>query len=153
MRCLIHGALLTVAAMVFAGCTSEKDRLDADAKRLCAIDGGIKIFEKVTLPPEAFYENGLPKLANDKEAEIRWGYQNIFNYTNLKANFDEPTLIRGEYRIVRTSDLKVIATSVAYRRSGGSWWNGLIEGDGYHCPGDEVNTNFYRQVFVQGLKK
>lgn len=153
MRRLIPVALLMVAATTFTGCTSERDRLDAEAKRLCSIDGGIKIFEKVTLPREAFYENGLPKLANDKKAEIRWGYQNDFRYTNLKANFNEPTLIRNEDRIVRTSDGKVMATSVVYRRSGGSWWGGLIHGDGYHCPTDEVNTSFYRQVFVQGANQ
>ncbi len=152
MHRLIYKFLLSAAAMASTGCTPEKARLDAEVKRLCAIDGGIKILEKVTLPPEAFYENGLPKLANDKEAELRWGYKKVFNYTNLKANFDEPTLIRSEYRILRISDSKVIATSIVYRRSGGSWWGGVVHGDEYHCPSDEINTSYYKQVFIPGVK-
>jgi transposase-like protein len=44
--------LMLFVVIVLSGCTSEKNRLDAEAKRVCAIDGGIKVFEKVTLPPE-----------------------------------------------------------------------------------------------------
>ncbi|MHB1198400.1 MAG: hypothetical protein ACYCZ6_02350 [Polaromonas sp.] len=147
---LIPVALIAILVLTFG--FSEKDRLDAEAKRLCAIDGGVKVYEMVTLPPEAFYENGLPKLANDKAAEIRWGYQRIYTYVNLKTNFDEPTLIRNEYRIVRTSDGKVIATSVVYGRSGGSWWGGLVQGDGFQCPASDA-VALENKVFLKGATK
>ena len=146
-------AFLVAVAVAVAGCTSEKDRLDAEAKRLCAIDGGIKVFETVTLPPEAFYENGLPKLVNNKEAELRWGYQKIFVQVNLTSTNDEPKLTRDEYKFIRTSDRKIIATSVIYRRLGGSWWGGLIHGDAYSCPSDDVNIDFDRKTFIQGVEK
>jgi hypothetical protein len=143
--------LMLFVVIVLSGCTSEKNRLDAEAKRVCAIDGGIKVFEKVTLPPEKFHPNGVPRISSIDDQGF--GYFRTASQRNLKSNFDEPTLIRHEYRVIRSSDKKVVAISVVYRRRGGSWWDGLMEGDGFTCPGDEVNTTFMQQVFIKGTSK
>jgi hypothetical protein len=37
---------------------SSKRELDAEVDRLCAIDGGIRVYETVTLPPDKFNERG-----------------------------------------------------------------------------------------------
>ena len=151
MRGLTQRALFLVAIMVFAGCTSEKDRLDAEAKRLCAIDGGIKVHETVTLPPEKFYENGTPQVPSEKD-ERGWGYYSTYEYANLKKNFEPPTLVREVTKVIRTESREVIATSVIYRRSGGGLLDGYFHPSGFHCPDDE-GSDFYKRVFIQGVKK
>lgn len=140
--------LLIAAAMALTACTSEKDRLDAEARRLCAIDGGIKVFETVTLSPDMFHPNGVPKIS--EKDDKGFGYFLTASQKNLKANFDKPTLFRHEYQVIRSGDQKVIAISVVYRRGGGSWWYGMMEGDGFTCPEDKVNTAFMEQVFFKG---
>jgi hypothetical protein len=46
--------LLLVSSIVYATFFTEKDRLDREVKRLCAIDGGITVYETVKLPAERF---------------------------------------------------------------------------------------------------
>lgn len=149
-RRALGAVLVVVAVFALAACTSEKDRLDAEAKRLCAIDGGIKVFETVTLPPERFHPNGVPLISDKDDKGL--GYFLTASQKNLKANFDTPTLFRHEYQVIRSGDQKVIAKSVVYRRGGGSWWDGLMEGDGFTCPEDKVNTTFMQQVFIKGTQ-
>ena len=142
-------AALALAWLLFY--PSERDRLDAEAKRLCAIDGGVKVYETVTLPAEKFHSNGVPKISS-KDAQ-GFGYFERAKQTNLKADFERPTLIRDEYQVIRSSDQKVMATSVVYRRSGGSWWDGLVEGDGFTCPSDAINTSYLQKTFLKGVGK
>ena len=55
MKSLIWIGLLALTT----GCSGpSKSELDAEVKRLCAIDGGIKVYETVTLPSERFDEHG-----------------------------------------------------------------------------------------------
>ncbi|MBP9101513.1 MAG: hypothetical protein KBF68_09110 [Nitrosomonas sp.] len=45
---------LFASLIVYATFFTEKARLDREVKRLCAIDGGIKVYETVKLPAERF---------------------------------------------------------------------------------------------------
>ncbi len=49
--------LLLILPLITA-CTSgpSKRQLDAEVDRLCAIDGGVRVYETVTLPPDKFDE-------------------------------------------------------------------------------------------------
>ena len=123
----------------------ERDRLDAEARRLCAIDGGLKLNEAVILPSEKFYENGLPKIRDTDDQGF--GYFVVYEQKNLSKDFIKPFLIREHRSVIRSNDQKVIATYVIYRRHGGSWWDGLIVGDGYSCPSDHENVSYLRQIF------
>lgn len=50
--------LLFAALIVYTSFFTEKDRLDREVKRLCAIDGGIRVYETVTLPAGKFDQYG-----------------------------------------------------------------------------------------------
>ena len=50
--------LLFVLSLIYANFFSEKARLDREVDRLCAIDGGIRVYETVTLPADKFNERG-----------------------------------------------------------------------------------------------
>lgn len=56
--------LLFVLLLVYASLFSEKARLDQKVNHLCAIDGGIRVYETVTLPADKF----------DKERRINFYY-------------------------------------------------------------------------------
>lgn len=129
-------AFLVAVAVAVAGCTSEKDRLDAEAKRLCAIDGGIKVFETVTLPPEKFNQYGQPLIPNGRD-DMGFGYFRRGQETHLAGPHDSAkgaNLGRYTWEIVRTTDGKVMSQGVVYGRSGGCFLDGYIQGCGFQCP-------------------
>ncbi|MGQ0578866.1 MAG: hypothetical protein ACT4PQ_08175 [Betaproteobacteria bacterium] len=109
------------ACLLLAGCEREKDRLDAEVRQLCAKDGGIKLHETVTLSPEEYR-----KLLNrDGELDIRdkdhAKATDAFYFeprTGIVRKGD-PVLVRWEYRLIRQSDMKLLATNVYYTRRGG----------------------------------
>ena len=49
---------LLVSLTVYAAFFTEKDRLDREVERLCAIDGGIKVYETVKLSAERIEQYG-----------------------------------------------------------------------------------------------
>ena len=138
-------ALIALLALANGGCERAKTRLDREVDRLCAIDGGIKVYEAVVLPPEKFNALGQPMVPIGKD-EKRWGYHTTFNVTNLNYASSPPTLEKETQRVVRTNDQKVIAESVVYRRLGGEFFDGYLHGSGHHCPANE-GGDFLAQVF------
>jgi len=142
-------ALIVASLLTCAACSSEADRLDAEAQRLCAIDGGIKVYEAVVLPPDKFNARGQPLVPIGKD-EKRWGYHTTFHVTNLNHASSPPTLEKETQRVVRTNDQKVIAESVVYRRLGGDLLDGYLHGSGFHCPADEGSGGLLASVFING---
>jgi hypothetical protein len=151
MRGLIRQAVLISAMAALSACTSENARLDAEVKRLCAIDGGIKVFETVTLPAEKFNEYGQPLVPSGAD-EKGWGYYTTLTSQNLSGSFDPPMLVKDVSTVIRTSDQKVIATSVVYARVGGGFLEGYMHGSGSHCPANE-GSDFLSKVLIQQGKK
>src|SRR4051794_10382480 len=58
MRRLIALALTVAPMLLFAGCERAKTKLDREVDRLCAIDGGMHVYETVKLPKEDFGPDG-----------------------------------------------------------------------------------------------
>ncbi len=143
--------VILAGLLACTGCSSESDRLDAEAQRLCAIDGGVKVFETVVLPPEKFNELGQALVPLGKD-DSEWGYHTTFSTENLTGTFGPPTLEREIQSVVRTNDSKVIARSVVYRRLGGGLLDGYLHGSGFHCPPDE-GGGFLAKVFIQRGEK
>ena len=56
MKVLI--STLFLVPMISSCASPSKSDLDAEVKRLCAIDGGIKVYEKVKLPANKFDQYG-----------------------------------------------------------------------------------------------
>ena len=56
MKSVIPAALLV---LLISGCATPLNvQLDDEVRRLCAIDGGIKVYETVTLPADRFDKYG-----------------------------------------------------------------------------------------------
>lgn len=128
-------AALALAWLLFY--PSERDRLDAEAKRLCAIDGGVKVYETVTLPADKFHSNGVPKISS-KDAQ-GFGYfskasqEHIAGQLSMLAG-DGAGLKKHTYQVIRSSDGKVMGEERIYSRHGGCFWDGVVHGCGYSCP-------------------
>ncbi|MEZ5615814.1 MAG: hypothetical protein R3E35_11440 [Rhodocyclaceae bacterium] len=121
--------LLAATLFLLTGC--EKFALDRQMEELCAKDGGVKVYETVTLPPEMFDQWGDPfpgwrKKVLQGKPEERLGseYRYIVETAYLKKGnpnqlFSEGVLRRYSEKIIRISDNKLLGESIVYGRTGG----------------------------------
>lgn len=136
-----------------AGCSSgpvAKAHLDAEAKRLCAIDGGIKVYETVPLTPDLLDWAGRIWISDKAQAKPADKY-----YTETAIHYyrqGNPELSRRQYRIIRRSDEKVLGELIFYGRGGGDL-PGPWHDSSFTCPKPTEIPNFESSVFVKGNKK
>ncbi|MFN2309474.1 MAG: hypothetical protein ABR553_07030, partial [Gammaproteobacteria bacterium] len=109
----------------------QKYYYDAQVNRLCAIDGGVKVYETVELKAEEFDEYGNVQIPAKKDA----GYQDKYYYERLitYTRSDNPIMTRTVHKIIRQADRKVMGESIKYARGGGDlpgpWYP-----SSYMCP-------------------
>lgn len=129
---------LALTALCLAGC--EKARLDDEVRRLCAKDGGVKVYETVRLTEEEYQKllNRYGELdIRDKEyAKPSDAFFQESTTTYLRKG--NPEMWRSEYRLVRRSDGKVLARNVHYARRGGDL-PGPWHDSSFGCP-ETINT-------------
>ena len=134
---------------------SERDRFDAEAERLCAIDGGIKIYETVILPSDKFTRDGVPIIPGKE-------YRNDFNYyqdsryellAGKMSSGDGASLKRLVTRYIRASDRKVLAEFTSYTSGGGAMFAGYMHDYGYRCPAISDQRELLKKVFMEGESK
>lgn len=136
---------------------SEKDRLDKQMAELCKADGGIRVYETVTLPPEMFDRWGDPFPSwRQKNLEDRLGpdYRYIRETVYLKHGdpisfFSEGELRQYNEKIIRLSDGKLLGQSILYGRLGGDM---ILLGhpSSKRCPVfRNANESLIRSVFLK----
>ena len=122
-----------VVLLSMAGCEREKDRLDAEVRRLCAQDGGVKVYEKVLLPPGKFDSGGVvsvPLESNSKPAD-----QFYYEWETTYLKTGNPEMWRNHFRLVRRKDGKLLGEAVSYSRRGGDL-PGPWHESSFGCPAD-----------------
>jgi hypothetical protein len=114
-----------IAFCLLTGC--EKVFLDRQMEALCKSDGGVKVYETVTLAPTMFDNLGDPFPGwPNRSTEDRFGsdYRNLVETVLLK-NGDpqkgEGRLARTSQKILRRVDGKLLGEAVTYYRSGGDF--------------------------------
>jgi hypothetical protein len=134
--------LILIALISLSGC--EKARLDEELRRLCAIDGGVKVFETVILPAEKFNKYGAINIPPKEMAPAKeeYFYEQKVTYF-AKGN---PELWRTHYRIVRRNDGKVLGESVSYIRRGGDI-PGPWQASSVICPDPHSRKSLEQLVF------
>ena len=146
------GAMATLAGLLWLA-QGETWQADKQVRELCAKDGGVRVYETVTLPADKFDERGRPNFQIPPKAKISpsdsYYYEEII--TSIRSG--NSSLRRSEYRYVRQSDGKVMGTSVFYSRGGGGL-PGPWHEPALICP-DPVKqrTNLITEVFVKGDDK
>lgn len=119
MKALTSATLLAVVA----GCASPiQGELDSEVKRLCAIDGGVRVYETVALPPDKFNKWGQINFYRATEGENALGPKYIYKWTThyyRHGEINQPAMWRDHVQIIRRSDGKLLGESIRYSRRGG----------------------------------
>jgi len=128
----------------------SKSELDAEVKRLCAVDGGIKVYETVKLPSTLRDKYGgvrIPSKALAKPTDEYYYELDIHYY--VKGN---PSMSRSQYKIIRRRDGKVLGESIRYGRGGGDL-PGPWHDSSFTCPAIGATPSLESSVFLVGDDK
>lgn len=144
MKTLISTLLLL--PLVACSATPSKSDLDAEVRRLCAIDGGIKVYETVKLPASRFDEYGGIRIPMKSDAKNSDDYYLVWKVDHLLDG--NPSMRRDHFFIYRKSDEKLLGEAVSYGRRGGDMPGPLHESS-LRCPSDAGDQNLARHVFTK----
>jgi hypothetical protein len=153
--------IIMVLAVVLGliGCSSlNKASVDAEVSRLCAIDGGIKVYETVTLPVDKFNQWGQVNFYKPAQKENALGDEYKFEIVRKVYVDGEPTIRAGELamervevKVTRRSDNKLLGEAIRYVRAGGDV-PGPWMPSSFSCP-DVLSVNeigLFSKIFVKG---
>lgn len=147
--------LLFLNAVALSGCATPTQMvLDAEVKRLCAIDGGIKVYETVTLPAEKFNQWGQVDFYRPTQGEEALGNEYRFKKEDFYYLQGNPSMFRTHAQIFRQSDKKLLGEAIFYTRGGGDM-HGPWYGTGFYCPSHEYGyEHLFKKIFlIEGLSK
>lgn len=126
-----------------------KSELDAEVKRLCAIDGGVKVYETVALPAEKFNQRREINFYRPAQGENALGpeylYKREIRYL-LEGEYEKPAMWKTHEQVFRKADGRLLGESVSYARRGGDL-PGPWHPSSYICP-ELKDLNLLEQVFV-----
>jgi hypothetical protein len=141
-------AAVGALAVVLAGC--EKYRLNKKMAELCSVDGGVKVFEVVSVDPDAMEK--IRKARPSRTFEEYYGpeYALIVNTTVVagappSGSRESGRVFRIETQIVRKSDGRLLGRQVKYGRSGGDFI-ALVHPSSELCPTtkDDVGNQVFK---------
>lgn len=138
-----------VAALVVFGCATPTQLiLDAEVDRLCAVDGGIKVYEKKRLPASRFDRFGAVTVPLKQFARATDDFFYTWDSVELKGQGKEGRLSRSHFRLYETRGERLLGEAVAYSRIGGDV-PGPWHASSYGCPENTDISNLERQVFLR----
>jgi hypothetical protein len=161
---------LLALPLIIAGCATPSQMVvDAEVKRLCAIDGGVKVYEAVKLPATEFDQWGMPK-TYQKRIQNKAAYQHDGTRTVMEFFLGSDYIVRYEvhiyrggepdydfgvtrmwrnfYQVIRRGDGVVLGETVSYSRRGGDI-PGPWHPSSYRCPERAGDTDLIQQLFVR----
>ena len=114
-------------------------RADKLVDELCAKDGGIKVYEVVTLPKERFNEYGQFVIPPDKRyLKPNDEYFIQINTETLMGNNDYASLLprvrKNHISIIRVKDNRKLAEYISYGQGGGEAIGFSLTHARYSCP-------------------
>ena len=150
METLIKSLVALILALTASGCMQEV--VDAEMAKLCKEDGGMKIYETVTLRKDQF-KDGVPAILGDwhEGGKAGGGYTVSQKIENLKSG--NPSLKKLSYAVIRDSDHKILGTYVYYMRIGGAIMPRLGPDPAKACPKNLDDNIFLNTVFVHAAQE
>jgi len=110
---------------------------DAEVRRLCAIEGGTKVYETVTLSIENFDPNlgGELRGVDYQKHQISVGVGYAYSSETHFYKEGSPDMRRSHYGITRNSDGKLMGETTLFSRRGGDFLYGLgSHPSSFGCP-------------------
>lgn len=142
-------------SLMLSGC-GAKYAADKEMQALCDKDGGMKVYEKVTLPASEFSKYGQPLdqyWSNQTDPENKLGPD--YRYVERNEFLRRGDTLKGEVqmgksttKVFRRSDGKLLGQAVSYGRSGGDSYFYLVFGghpSAFSCGNgtNELLTNLF----------
>jgi len=146
--------LVVALALGTSGC--ERWRLDQQMEQLCKKDGGIKVYETVTLPASEFGPGGEPLFKQRVPGtpredilgpEYRYGSSREILVGSPQPEQGSGQLLRLHWTIHRRSDNKLLGEQTEYRRSGGDLFTFGFQPSNATCP--LVERHVSQLVFIK----
>jgi hypothetical protein len=125
--------------------------LDQEVNRLCAIDGGIKVYEAVKLPAERFNEWGQVNFYKPAQGEAALGPEYIFKKQTTYYRRGNPEMWRTHIEVIRRVDEKSLGESTSYSRRGGDL-PGPAHDSSFGCPEERGDVPLLMQIFQRQLE-
>lgn len=144
---------LTIVALIVSACATPSQMIaDAEVKRLCAIDGGIKVYETVELPAAKFNQWGQVNFYRPTQGENALGLEYGVKKSVQYIQKGSPSLHRFHVQVIRRYDGKLLGESVGYSRGGGDI-SGPWQPSSYSCPSEYGDVPLLKKIFVRSDKE
>lgn len=150
---LLTAAMVTAFSLLtLAGC--ERYELDRQMEALCKKDGGVKIYETVTLPAREYeaiwkYAAVARSPADYYGPEYRAvSTREVLVGKNAKAETGAGQLARLYSAIYRRSDGRLLGEEVQYRRDGGDPFTLGFQPSSAACP--HIDPGVAKAIFIKG---
>ena len=142
------GAICTL--LIAAGCDGlapSQLYWDREIKQLCEKDGGVRVYEKISLSKEqyALVLDQFGQLSPPLESEAREHAPLVRKQTSTYLRRNDPEVRRDELTVVRKSDGKVLGSRVSYSRVGGDFVS--LHPSYYSCP--DNSADFFSLLVAQ----
>jgi hypothetical protein len=140
----------TLLPLILTACTSGpivKAQLDEEVNRLCAIDGGIKVYETVKLPPEKLNKWNEVNFDVLREERKKFDSEYYYTHTTLYYRKGNPELYRSHFKLFKSHDNVLLGETITYGRRGGGY-GGAVARILLSMPPVADISNLKKSVFV-----
>jgi len=125
---------------------------DWQVEKLCAKDGGVKVYETVKLPADKFNQWGQVNFYKPTQGENALGPEYIFKWDLRYLKEGNPSLHRSHTQVFRRSDGKLLGEAIDYSRGGGDL-PGPWQPSAFTCPEHVGHIQLLKNVFVTSDKE
>lgn len=145
-------AAITLFLLWWGVPTFNKWRADKLVDELCAKDGGIKVYETVTLPKERFNRWGQFEVREQRVMKPDDEYYYIWKTADIKghsgtADINVLLISKSHFSMYRTSDKKLLGEAISYGRRGGDPMGPWMPSS-HLCPAHSQNE-LSKQIFLK----
>ena len=157
-------AIVLLIAVWWGIPTFRKWRADKLVDELCAKDGGVKVYETVTLPATMFNKYGQPKIkfvgktgADRNLMDIDTGLYFSSEERDIVGNpnagdISKLVVWQSIIRLHRSNDGKVLGETVLYARRGGDAF-GPWHSSSYSCPNNASEWDLASKVVIKKISQ
>jgi len=139
--------LATIVLLLLSACaTPSQIMVDAEVRRLCEKDGGIKVYETVKLPAERFNEYGQIRIPYKEITKPEDDYYYESLRTFLETGYTQ--VWRSHIKVYRNTDKKIIGEAISYARRGGDV-PGPWHSSSFRCSEEAGLNNLKNQIFIK----
>ena len=120
---------------------------DAKVRELCAVDGGVKVYETVELTTDLLDKFDRISIPEKSKAKPTDKYYFIRKNQYLRKN--DPKILRMHTLVIRRNDEKLLGEIVRYGRGGGDL-PGPWHPSNFTCPSPTEKPYLEPSIFIKG---